>query len=174
MIEELDNPTTASTAEHVVTLGEILFQARNERSLERIARELKVSPEALMAIEANDYEHLKCLYPANVFIRGHVIRYAEYLGLSLEQIAPYLEHLDLPLHEHALQQSKIPVYGKSSYSTQCRWLMLLVSIALGLLCFSWYQQGAVARAQNFSKQLLRKAHLHHTIKDVVVPIKVSS
>jgi cytoskeletal protein RodZ len=64
----------------MVRLGQRLHQKRLQRrqSLEEIAKELKIKPAFLLAIEKGDFHKL----PSPAYAQGFVRNYASYLGLS--------------------------------------------------------------------------------------------
>jgi len=89
MRNNTENPMTASQVEApdaftAETFGEFLHRERTMRgiSLQDIARETRVHINALRALEADDRANL----PAEVFVRGFVRNYAEFLGLSSEEV----------------------------------------------------------------------------------------
>lgn len=66
------------------TVGDILHEKRrrNVFSLEDVAKKLKIQTRYLRALEKGDYKEL----PANVYTRGFIKSYADYLGLDPEGI----------------------------------------------------------------------------------------
>jgi len=71
------------------TLGTLLKEARVIKgiSLERASVETKLSKRYLEALENDNYD----IFPAYVYFKGYVLTYAKYLGLSEEEILPYVE-----------------------------------------------------------------------------------
>ena len=66
------------------TVGDIFHEKRrrNVVSLEDVAKKLKIQNRYLRALERGNYKEL----PADVYTRGFVKSYAEYLGLDPEAI----------------------------------------------------------------------------------------
>jgi cytoskeleton protein RodZ len=73
------------------SIGEALRQERLRRNLElrQISDELKISSRMLAAIEAEQFERL----PGGVFSRSFVRQYAQYLGLSAEEVGAFVDRV---------------------------------------------------------------------------------
>ncbi|MEW6502150.1 MAG: helix-turn-helix domain-containing protein [Thermodesulfobacteriota bacterium] len=93
MTSESDNPATeaSSAPEPTETLGSILRRARQDRrvALEIAAKETRIHTATLKALE----EDARTELPAEVFTRGFIKIYAQYLGLNPdEMLRLYLQH----------------------------------------------------------------------------------
>jgi len=65
-------------------IGTTLSEARKQRkvSLKKIAQETKISSRYLQALEAETYD----LFPAEVYLKGFLRSYAQYLGLDGDEM----------------------------------------------------------------------------------------
>ncbi|MDD5259748.1 MAG: helix-turn-helix transcriptional regulator [bacterium] len=65
-------------------IGTTLSEARKQKkvSLKKIAQEIKISSRYLQALEAETYD----IFPAEVYLKGFLRSYAQYLGLDGEEM----------------------------------------------------------------------------------------
>ena len=65
-------------------IGITLSEARKKKkvSLKKIAQETKISSRYLQALEAETYD----IFPAEVYLKGFLRSYAQYLGLDADEI----------------------------------------------------------------------------------------
>ncbi len=99
---DAENPTPPepSKAEVIAQIAKTLSERRKARSLslERVHQTLKIRLNHLQAMENGNWEEL----PGEVFVRGFLRRYANYLGLDADKLlAPYLEKVNQPLKKSA-------------------------------------------------------------------------
>lgn len=74
---------------NTLTLGEYLQDGRNSRrvTIEQAARDLKIRPEYIRAIEQSEYKTL----PSPVFVKNYVQKYTQYLKLPTDHTSKLLE-----------------------------------------------------------------------------------
>lgn len=116
--------------------GELLRAAREREglSIEQVAEALHLDESIIAALEQNDFETLG----APVYVRGHISKYADLLGLPAEQLAEGI-HSDTsgPLVAEALKRSGTmpatinPVLLISMAALILIGLLLAVYVALG-------------------------------------------
>ena len=90
---EAPQPEPDPPQEDDVTLGALLREARRRRAvtLDEVARDTRINPQYLEALEAGRYEVL----PAPVYARGFARSYGRYLGLDPEVVRGLIPR-DLP------------------------------------------------------------------------------
>lgn len=139
----------------MTSIGERLRRQRVERGFDlgQVARETKINPKLLEAIEAEEFEKL----PGGVFRKSFVRQYARALGLDeasiaaeLEQIAPVEE--PMPLLRQDDLGSDIPGLPTPASQMDRRWVMTSVGsfvsvVAVMMICagiYSWWQNSREA------------------------------
>lgn len=79
----------------VIGVGAALRKARTKRGLtvEEAARDTRIRPDLLAALEDEEFDELL----GDVYVRGSLRSYAQYLGLSPDRVVElYARHLDVP------------------------------------------------------------------------------
>ena len=102
--------------------GRRLRHAREARRLDanRIAGELRLSPETVAAIERDDYEHL----PSPVFVGGYIRSYARLVGLDPEPLL----HEFRRLHPAAEPPPRVATARRGDPGEGAGWLLPLLGI----------------------------------------------
>lgn len=88
----------SSKEEIILHISRTLAERRQARNLsyEKITQAIKIRIPYLQAIEKGQWQEL----PAEVYIRGFIRRYAQYLGLDgAKLIAPYIQIVDQPVNK---------------------------------------------------------------------------
>lgn len=135
-----------------VTPGVLLKAAREEQGLSvvDIAARLCLNVQFVEDIERDDYSQMS----ARVYARGHVLSYANLLGIPESQILPALVNVNMhfePVKTQAPVENEhpIPIYQSPEGSSQSRsslllWISVLVLIILiGLVVLWWKGPSAV-------------------------------
>lgn len=134
----------------MTSIGERLRRQRVERGfdLEQVARETKISPRLLEAIEAEEFDKL----PGGVFRKSFVRQYARALGLEESDIASELDQIAPPADTFPVLrgdsfETVIPALPTPSTEINRRWMMTSAGSFAGvvlvmLACagiYSWWQ-----------------------------------
>jgi cytoskeleton protein RodZ len=103
-----------------ITLGSLLRTSREERhiDLDAVVKETKVRRHYLEALENEEWEKL----PSQVFVKGFVRSYAEFLGLDKEMVLDY--------YQKAVPQEKYQPHILQSISTQSTMWRRIITISL--------------------------------------------
>jgi cytoskeleton protein RodZ len=118
------------------TAGEILKKTRQKEKLkiDRVAKETKIRSEYLIALEANRFRKL----PSSAIARGFIKNYAEFLGLSSEEVlAVFRRDFDEKKAKQAETAESTKLVSKSKFAWTPRLTTLLV-LAVFLLLFAAY------------------------------------
>ncbi len=139
----------------MTTIGERLRRQRIERGVDlgQVARETKISPKLLEAIEAEDFDKL----PGGVFRKSFVRQYARALGIEESDIAADLDRIvpaeDLtPLAHSVTLDNDIPALPTQSSRVERQWAVTSLMSFFGvlgvmLLCAGIYTFWQNAREQ---------------------------
>ena len=112
--------------DHKETIGEYLKRERESRqiSLKEISEATKISVARLRLIEENRFDEL----PAEVFVKGFIKNYAEYVGLDMNEVMMKLaEQFQDSLH--AASQQEVPK-GEFDLEQKSNWFMIVLIILL--------------------------------------------
>lgn len=132
--------TSVESGQAAASPGQTLRQAREKRGLsqEEAARKLNFLPFYIPALENDDYSQLH----GSTFVKGYLRAYANFLGLSSEDIlAAYAEQYQEPDTHHYKVTSVKPLnapkrrWGKRFFTL----FTLLVIAALVALAVNWWQ-----------------------------------
>src|SRR5690348_11043592 len=90
----------------MMSIGETLRQERARRNLDldRISKDLKISPRMLQAIEGDRFDQL----PGGVFTKSFIRQYARYLDLDEDEIGRELQHVLEPTPVPASSSNPAP------------------------------------------------------------------
>ena len=116
-------------------VGSALRKARTKRglTLEEAARDTRIRPDILAALEDEDFGHLM----GDVYVRGSLRSYAQYLGLSPDKVVDlYGQHAEEPEHS---RPPASPMGGVEGVMTASRFRdnqRLIVLGAVTLLVFA--------------------------------------
>jgi len=122
------NPEEPSKEEIIKHIAQTLAERRQTRhvSLQAVSQRLKIRVPLLEAIESGKWDEL----PGEVYIRGFIIRYAQYLGLDGNQlIEPYIQFAN-----KQETKNKTPG-GESTWSegTKSSWLWITLVIIIFII-----------------------------------------
>src|SRR5579872_1502593 len=139
----------------MTAIGETLRRERLRRNLdlEKISRELKISPKLLEAIEDEKFDRL----PGGVFAKAFVRQYARFLGLDEEEMAAEVQRMLHPAAEAAPEQNGHPAVEsiplpkveawqsvgerRFQWSSPLPALALVVVVMMGCAgIYSWWQR----------------------------------
>lgn len=124
--------------------GQVLADARVAKgiTIETVAAELNVTEKVINALERDDYEGL----PPPIFVRGYLRNYANFIGVSAEDVLE--KHTGLtsasiePTSSKKLKaRSKNAVKNKGSDKSAIFIVILLLAVLAGLGYFSWINWG---------------------------------
>lgn len=127
--EETLIPETAPRMDVVHQIAKTLSDRRAQRSLslEKVTQAIKIRMQYLQAIERGEWSEL----PGEVYVRGFIRRYAQYLGLDGEKlIAPYIKMNESPSSEKKEEPTQP---GSESSRTQWIWVVLAGIFLIGLI-----------------------------------------
>lgn len=133
--QETTPPSTPSNppvtkSEVIRQIARALQERRSARSLtlDKVSQTIKIRMPFLEALERGEWDQL----PGEVFVRGFVRRYAQYLGLDGDKlIAPYVALSDAPIEKK--EAPSIPAAEQDVSRTQLVWGFLGVLIIIGFL-----------------------------------------
>jgi transcriptional regulator with XRE-family HTH domain len=130
----------------LVEMGATLKRARQEfqLSLGEVASQIKVSEAQLRALEEGNWEAL----PAEVYARGYVRKYAEFLGLDHTMLFAYLHPSTPPL-----ELVKTPVIHKSSVRIGFHPLFILLLLIATAIATALLYQPVSRRPQPIIKSV---------------------
>ncbi|MCH7752301.1 MAG: helix-turn-helix domain-containing protein, partial [Planctomycetes bacterium] len=121
-----------SALDRVYTHFPILAERRKHRNLshERITQSLKIRPHFLASMEKGQWDEL----PGEVYLRGFLKRYAQFLGLDADALlAPYLRQSESPRPSTEDVAHKVQQPERSRMSLV--WVGLIVIFVFGLVNF---------------------------------------
>jgi len=121
-----------SREEIIQEIARALAERRERRNLthERVTQSLKIRPHFLVSMENGKWDEL----PGEVYVRGFLKRYAEFLGLDADALlAPYLKHVDSPSLSPAERENQDQPQEGSRMSLV--WIGLGVFFVFGLVNF---------------------------------------
>lgn len=126
------SPASPSRSEIIKQISQTLGERRQLRGLtyEKVSQALKIRIFFLKALEHGEWDQL----PAEVYLRGFIRRYAQYLGLDSEKLlAPYIQATDSPsaLSKPITSMTAINVLSKTGWI----WLGIVVIVFLVLVRF---------------------------------------
>ena len=116
--------------------GERLAMARREQqiSLDEVAKELHIDGPKVRALERNEFEVLG----APVFAKGHLRKYAQLVGISVDEALAEFDALNS-------ESGEPPVVGKPRRSpreiTPAPWIAVILIVA-GAAGYTWYVYGS--------------------------------
>lgn len=133
--------------------GETLRLARLQKNLteEHIAKQMRLSPRIIKAIENDDYNSIQCM----AFARGYVRSYARIVDLSGDEIVEKLHSIGF--EEPEAKTLMHPSYISTSSSKGekiIRWVTYLISGILVALVFIWWQNSHNASDLNTEMQTM--------------------
>ena len=119
-MDKTDNDQEKQEISQEITLGSLLRTSREDRhiDLDAVVKETKVRRHYLEALENEEWEKL----PSQVFVRGFVRSYAEFLGLDKEMV---LDH-----YERAVPRERYQPHVLQSISTQSTMWRRIIIISL--------------------------------------------
>jgi cytoskeleton protein RodZ len=119
-VDKTDNDQEKQDISQEITLGRLLKTSREDRhiDLDAVVKETKVRRHYLEALENEEWEKL----PSQVFVRGFVRSYAEFLGLDKEMV---LDH-----YERAVPRERYQPHVLQSISTQSTMWRRIITISL--------------------------------------------
>ena len=119
-MDKTDNDQEKQEISQEITLGSLLRASREDRhiDLDAVVKETKVRRHYLEALENEEWEKL----PSQVFVRGFVRSYAEFLGLDKEMV---LDH-----YERAVPRERYQPHVLQSISTQSTMWRRIIIISL--------------------------------------------
>lgn len=123
---------------HVSGPGQTLRQARSDLRLspEDVAHQLHLAPRQILALEADDYEHL----PQATYVRGYLRSYALFLGLTPEPILDAYTRATagrVPVKRPRELQMPGPAGGE--HEGQSKFGPVAVGALILLLVIAWWQ-----------------------------------
>ena len=135
--------------------GARLKAAREAKSLnlEKVAAQLHLSNEMLLALEADDYDNL----PARVFVVGYLRNYARLVGLPAEAITQALDQF-LPVEqEQAVELPKVGTTNAGIFKTDERssfpFFKLLLILGSLIAVFWGWKQGYFAQVLSTTESI---------------------
>lgn len=119
-----------------ISLGELLIKSRASQNLEKIANDLDIRKEYLLALEEGEYE----LLPEGIFSRQFLKKYCQYLKINYSKalaLSPFAEDEEEknPFSKKILRRSQLIVFPKI-----IRAILLLIFISVSLLYLLLYFQ----------------------------------
>jgi cytoskeletal protein RodZ len=135
-----------ANVQSVVQLGQLLNTIRRaqQREIAPIAQDLHLKPRYLEALEAGDWEQL----PGNAYARGYLKQYAEYLGLSPDEVVQCCNRIqgrvDSKLHYLDI------VSNREAPKRHTLWLSFFTIIILLLIWVISQQEQSVEVAETIS------------------------
>jgi len=129
------------------TVGDILRRERVTRrmTIETIAKDLKLNPTYIKALEANNYDQL----PADPYVRVYLRSIAGYLTLDPEQILRtfYEERGMKPVLYKDERSTKLTITTKEPQRRQTSWIVIaLVILGLAILSYVANKRGWISSA----------------------------
>lgn len=120
--------------------GVLLRQARQDLRLapEDVAQILHLSSKQIIALEADDYQHL----PGPTYVRGYLRSYAQLLGLAPEKIVDVYNSFTVPPRPISLPQSAPPPQVTSGDRLVKIVTLGLAAIGLSLVYLWWSSEEA--------------------------------
>ena len=119
------------------SVGEFLKRERELRqiTLREVAEGTKISIRRLKSIEADQFEDL----PAEVFVRGFIRSYADYIGIDPADAILRLEE-NMPQEEHDIRNIKGFSSPQSDIKRPASVVLLLAAVVAGLLILvaAWF------------------------------------
>lgn len=179
---KLENSLSDSGVRNVLSPGTMLRQKREASNLElsSISRELNLDTWMLNALENDEFSK----FTAQVFAKGHLKHYAQYLGLNSEDVLfAYYQVAERKDTAPVINQQLSLTTPKKSFARFSRWFMWLLGImAIGALVYATYQwsvtwlQGARESSNSISEQSLNPEDAVAEIQsnsNLAVPVKQS-
>lgn len=132
-ITEIENDNLQKEA----SIGEML---RNKRivkyySIEDIAKQLRLSPNTIIALESDDYTSL----PGITFVRGYIRSYAKLLEIAEESVMARFQSISASEPEPALPPVTLFKKQASVNDRGIRWLSYLILLVLAALVIMWWR-----------------------------------
>lgn len=115
--------------------GQYLREVREVQGIaaEDLAAQLNLTIKQVAALEDNEFE----TFPAPIYVRSHLRRYSEYVGLPAEVVVEAYERMGggnpPPLRRVSIRQQI------NTRSAAVRLLTYLFATALAILVFAWWQ-----------------------------------
>ena len=137
-------PETAPKMEIIRQIGKTLADRRASRSLslEKVMQSTKIRLPYLQAIERGEWNEL----PGEVYVRGFVRRYAQYLGLDGDKLMePYLKSNDSPEPESKPRSVSLPSSGSDASRIQWQWIVLGGILLIGFIKVIKQERSAPAK-----------------------------
>jgi cytoskeletal protein RodZ len=142
--ETLEEHTPHQESENL-PIGKLLRQVREEKALtiHDISQETNISSSNLTSIELGNYNEL----PADTFIRGQIIIYANFIGLDgkeaarlfFEERAQHLTSKETNQFNHQGKGLSTKQLAEPAHISSATWaISLLLLIIAFLAVFSWY------------------------------------
>jgi cytoskeleton protein RodZ len=120
-------------------IGTTLSEARKQKkvSLKKIAQETKISSRYLQALETETYD----IFPAEVYLKGFLRSYAQYLGLDGDEIVrAYNRQHGLPADYVASQADQSPVAVPDINTRLLIWSVAAISVVILVLILLLWKQ----------------------------------
>ena len=129
------------------TVGEILKNARFKKGLKRIeiAKQTRINPKYLHALENNEYDKL----PEAAFVKGFIRNYANAVGLDPNQaLAVFRRDYDQNVKGQVIPRELVPPPGDKRFFWTPKTLTIggLLGLAILLLLYFFYQYRLLAGA----------------------------
>lgn len=160
-----------------ISLGSLFLRERTKKniSLEEVAESTCIHITTLRAIEGGDRSRM----PAEVFSRGFVKLYAEYLGLDIQDIMDRYNSEIVALggydSEHNELLSGSSFMGKAPFFTLPKIILLifiLILIALG--CYYWWGGNNSPSSRQSRNVYFEKYYLEHNSSLYAAKKKISN
>jgi cytoskeletal protein RodZ len=119
-----------SKSEVIQKIARTLQERRSSRSLsiEKVSQILKIRLPYMQAIEKGEWDQL----PGEVYVRGFIRRYAQYLGLNGDQLmAPYMALVESPVPDKT--SAPPPVRHSDFNRAQFLWAVVVIVFIIGFL-----------------------------------------
>ncbi len=132
-----------SKSEVIQKIARTLQERRSARSLslEKTSQILKIRLPYMQAIEKGEWDQL----PGEVYVRGFIRRYAQYLGLNGDQLmAPYLALTESPVPDKTAASAPAPT--SEINRTQFIWAFIAIVFIIGFLKVLKQERTASVRA----------------------------
>lgn len=140
MTEELEDNAAEQQAEVSSSAGKVLAEARERLGLSvaEVARQLRLSPRQIEALEADDHASL----PGKTFLRGFLRNYAKLLQLDPEPLLALCQPEPPQVKSIAVPTSRIEFGGKRSLMpfgehSGKPWAKYAAIIGVAVLVLSW-------------------------------------
>lgn len=165
----IEEASTGTTARSVLSVGQQLAEAREERglSVSDVAKSLKISLHQVVALETDDWSNL----PTTI-IRGFVRNYARVLGLDSAPLMSALARLEMPQEPELEMPTGTPVSISQEDTADRRDYFRvysgLIILALAVLAYFFFPQDIWQSALSSLNSVMQSNELV-TEKDVAPP-----